>query len=75
MSESGVVKDVEVGEGRADEVDDQPKDPMERLSDSQSKCSRRTYQTMKYRLSPCLNILSRGHWLMYAYLDGSRLKN
>ena len=33
------------------------------------------YHVIKYSVKPCRKMLSRDHWLMYAYLEGSSWKN
>ena len=70
-----MVEYVEVRQGGADEINNESKEPVQRLSICPGFHIDETYQTIRYRLRPCLKTLSRDHWLMYAYLDGSRWKN
>jgi len=79
VSEGGVVKDEEIGERGADEIKDQAEEPGKILESSQGKerspGRHVAYQVIRYSVRNCLQILSRGHWLMYAYWEGARWKN
>lgn len=74
-----MVKDEEVGEGGADEINDKAEEPVKKLDSSQGKGYKAerdlAYQVIKYSVMHCLQISSRGHWLMYAYWEGARWRN
>ncbi len=77
VGEGSVVKDGEVGERGADEVEDEAKEPTTTLDinifyASQSMMERHLpYQVIRYSDTSCRQKLSRDHSLMYAYGEGA----